>query len=451
MRADRPWILLLGAAKAQPGLEWMNQARSRELNIWLTDAAENLEHTPKMVALADAVTPLSYRDAAACVAWATEQAKTTPFLGVFGFREFAVEAVTAVAQALELPRNPLEAVHCVRNKFTCRHALRERGFRQPGLALCSNPREARAFIAAHPPGPWIMKPLAASGSIGVSLIRDVADLEQAMKYLTSSFSALEKDFREQGVVEETLSHADGPFLMECFQRGEEFSAEGVFVYGQPHVLTLTSKLTLGAPHFVEVGHSMPAELNLEVTDTVKETVEAALLSLGLSWGHFHVEFWLEDGQPVLGEVHVRPGGDYIHFMTQHVTGIELYGVLYDQLLGRPVDLTHYQAHRGAAIRFLTPPPGRVTAISGWEEAASAQDCLLAELHLQVGDYIGPVSCSRDRPGFILTTRPTTREAIATVERLVAGVQVQVVGEVAEANAAEPYLCAGESSGGKQVA
>src|SRR5579884_1435448 len=382
MKATTPTLLLLGGANPNAGLMCIDQARSRGLNIWLTDTEENLEHAPEIVAAADEVTVLSYRDREACVAWSVEQAKTRPFIGVYGFREFAVESVAAVAEALGLPGNPLQNVFRVRNKLACREALRAKGFRQPAISLCSNVSEAQAFIEAHPDGPWILKPPAAMGSVGVSLVRDMAELEQAIAYLEESCGALAQKFRQQGIQEESLDHAaNNSFLIECFQRGEEFSAEGVFVYGQPHVLTTTAKVTLGPPHYVEVGHSMPAEIEPGTLRTVKETIEAALVALGLKWGQFHVEFWLDDGQPVLGEVHVRPGGDFIHYMTQYVTGIELYGVVFDQMLGRPVNINQYHPYQGAAIRFLTPPAGRVTAIHGWEQAMSDPRCLLAELKL----------------------------------------------------------------------
>ena len=440
MSTDTPVLLLLGGAYSKGGTYsntgWMcvNQARSRGLKIWLTDTEENLANAPELVAAADMVTPLSYRDREACVAWSIEQARTTSFVGDYSYREFAVETVAAVSEALGLPGNALEDVARVRNKLACRQALHKRGFRQPAIALCSSLHEAKAFIAAHPTGPWIIKPPAAMGSAGVSLIHNIAELEQAMSYLAKSCDALASNFREQGIVEENLLRAaTEPFLIECFQHGEEYSAEGVFVYGQPHVVTATAKSTFGPPHFVENGHSIPAELDPGVFRKVKETVESALLALNLKWGQFHVEFWLDNGEVVLGEVHVRPGGDFIHYMTQYVTGIELYGVVFDQMLGRPVDMTKYQPQRGAAIRFLTLPPGRITAISGWEEVIRDPHCLVAELNLKVGDHIGPIYSSTDRHTFIVAGGATTQAAKQHIKRLTTAIQIQMQEETVVAH------------------
>jgi biotin carboxylase len=439
MNTDTPVLLLLGGAYSKGGTYsntgWMcvHQARSRGLKIWLTDTEENLANSPELAAAADKVTPLSYRDREACVAWSIEQARTTSFVGVYSYREFAVETVAAVSEALGLPGNALADVERVRNKLACRQALRARGFHQPAIALCSSLHEAQAFIADHPNGSWIVKPPAAMGSAGVSLVRDMAELEQAISYLAESCAALAGNFKQQGIIEKALLHAATvPFLIACFQPGEEYSAEGVFVYGQPHVVAATAKLTAGTPHFVEIGHSIPAELDPAVFHKVKETVESALLALNLKWGQFHVEFWIDNGEVVLGEVHVRPGGDFIHYMTQYVTGIELYGVVFDQMLGRQVDMAKYQPQRGAAITFFTPPAGLVSAISGWEEAIADPHCLIAELNMKVGDHIGPIYSSTDRHAFIVVGGATAQEAKQHRERLTAAIQIQVQEETVSA-------------------
>lgn len=431
MNITSPLLLLLGGADPQQGSRCIKQAQARGLKVWLTDTAENLEQAPEVVTAADRVTPLSYQDPAACVAWAVEQARSETFIGVFGFREYSVEAVNAVAQALGLPGNALEAVRTVRNKFTCRQMLRKCGFRQPMAERCSNMREAREFAAAYPPGPWIVKPPAALGSVGVSLVRDLPDWESAMAHLTSANACLAESLEQQGIVPANLD--DTSFLVECFQCGEEFSVEGFFVYGHPHVLAITAKLTTGAPHFVEVGQTMPAELDAGGAQVIEHAVITALQALHLSWGIFHVELWLEEGQPVLGEVHVRPGGDCIHYMTEHVTGIELYGAIFDQLLKRPLNVADWRPCRGAAMRYLTPSPGRVTVIRGWREAIADTHCLTAELNLREGDRVYPLRSYLDRSSFIVTTAETAHIAARMAERLCNMVEVEVGGEDAGAD------------------
>src|SRR5262249_29206430 len=153
---------------------------------------------------------------------------------------------------------------------------------------------------------------------GVTLVHDEDGLDAALAYLADARRALAADITGQGIADPSAPDSEGDVLIEEFQTGEEFSAEGVFVHGVPRLLAVTAKLTTGAPHFIELGQAMPAASVRP--ETVAATLERALPALGLGWGAFHVEFWAQDdGQLVLGEVHVRPGGDYIHVMAQHIT------------------------------------------------------------------------------------------------------------------------------------
>src|SRR5207244_3629930 len=52
----------------------------------------------------------------------------------------------------------------------------------------------------------------------------------------------------------------GRFLVETHQTGAEYSAEGVFVDGVPHVVALTEKRLVGDGSVVELGHVLPARL-----------------------------------------------------------------------------------------------------------------------------------------------------------------------------------------------
>jgi biotin carboxylase len=389
---NRP-LLLLGGASADPGRDSLDQAAARDLPVWLADKPENLTARPELTARAAHVVELPYDDAEACVTWARSQ--DTVFRGVYGFREQSVEAVAAVAQALSLPGNGLATARLIRDKHACRQALRAAGFRQPHSVLCHDRGEAKEVLASIP-GPWVVKPPVGQGSTGVTLLETPEDLDQALEHTGSSVA-----------------------LVESFQPGREYSVEGVCVKGEPTVLVITEKVTTGPPHFVELGHAMPADAPRETA----AVVEAALRALGIAWGVFHVECWVDDGEVILGEVHNRPGGDHIHTMTQYVTGVELHGAVFDQLLDRTACLP--PPSRGAAIRFLTPPPGRVTRVDGWNAVAGDHRVLKSNLDLAPGTIQRPITSSDDRSSFVVATGRTAAEAIRTAEELCAMIDIVV--------------------------
>ncbi|HEX2298426.1 MAG TPA: ATP-grasp domain-containing protein, partial [Pseudonocardiaceae bacterium] len=333
-------LLLIGGASLPAGRDCLDQADARGIPVWLADTPANLARLPELTHRAAWVLELPYQEPQTCVAWARSQRERQRYLGVYGFREQAVQSVAAVSEVFGTAGIGLATARTLQDKAACRQALRESGFSQPPSALCRSRQDALRFMAAHQPGPWILKPPAAQGSVGISLLHGPADLDPALAHLAASCAAFARD---SGASPALRPASTEPFLMEGFQTGTEYSVEGVCLDGRPQVLVVTEKLTTGAPHFVEIGHAMPAALGPVWQQTVDDTVCAALTALGLTWGVFHVELWLDSSPEqdptrpavVLGELHARPGGDHIHTMTQHVTGLELHGAVFDQMLGRP--------------------------------------------------------------------------------------------------------------------
>ncbi|MCZ7413976.1 MULTISPECIES: ATP-grasp domain-containing protein [unclassified Streptomyces] len=425
--APHPPLLLLGGALKPTGLDCMDQAAERGVDVVVADTADNLRRAPEVVERALYTVELTYSDPEEVRAWATAAAaEGERYLGVYGTRETAAESVAVAAEVLGLPGNGQQAVRRIQDKYACRAALATAGFPQPPSARCHSAQALRSFLAEHPKGPWIVKPAAGRGSAGVSLVRDATELDAALDHLIAAHRELTADLHRQGVAVESPDAFEAGVLVEGFQEGEEFSAEGVFVDGVPRVLALTAKVTTGGPHFVELGHSMPAPVAPGIAEHAQETLAAAAKALGLSWGVFHIEFWLTvDGRIVLGEFHVRPGGDSIYVMAQRITGVGMHGVVFDQLLGNPVDAGSWRPRHAAAIRFLTPPPGTVADVEGWAEAASAPEFLSGKLTLEPGSEVPPLKSSFDRTSFVCARGDTAAEAVANADRLVRAVRISL--------------------------
>lgn len=396
-----PTLVLVGGAGAIPlgedvAVHALRQGRERGLVTHQTNQAPTLAATTRVAPWADASWPVDFEQPQDCAAWARERAAAGQrFDVVIGIREFAQIATAEVAAAVGAPGNPPETVRTVRNKDLCRAALARARFSQPTCALCTDLADAERFVAGTA-GPWVVKPRASMGSEGVRKVDDRGELAAAVAALPGP----------------------GPFLVEEFVLGKEFSVEGVFLGGQPRVLAVTEKQVMAPPLFVEVGHVLPAPLPGSVRDKLAEETVAALKSLGLRFGVFHVELWLTEAGVVLGEVHVRNGGDWIHLLLQHaIPGLELFGVVYDDALGRPVDETRLAPTRGAAVRFLLPPPGVLSRVEGWAEVTSHPDVLHARLSVEPGTEIRPVLDSNDRVGEVVVGASTAQQAAAIAREL----------------------------------
>ncbi|WP_105970563.1 ATP-grasp domain-containing protein [Streptomyces geranii] len=389
----------------------LRQARARGLTIHLTNQEATLPATPTVNALADTVSAVDFSVRGASAEWVRERTSAGDrYEVVFGVREMAQEAVAEVADALGLPGNAPEAVHRVRTKDEARAHLAAAGFRQPRFRVCATEPEARGFLAGST-GPWVVKPRDAMGSEGVTRIDGPAELAAALDFLPAGHGG------DDG------SGGEVSFIVEEFVEGTEYSAEGVFLGGAPHILALTSKELLPPPNFFEIEYVIPAILPEPTATEIERQVEAALTALGLRFGQFHVELWWTEHGVVLGEVHVRNAGGWIHRMLPHVIpGLEWFGLVYDDVLGNPVDKAALKPVRGSAIRFLTPPPGRLLAIEGWDEVLAHPAVLHAELAITPGTVVEPHRSVGNRVGHIAVGADTPEEAQALARKLEAGVR-----------------------------
>ncbi|WP_309054499.1 ATP-grasp domain-containing protein [Streptomyces sp.] len=399
--ADAPRLLLIGGGGAMTlsvdvAVEALAQARARGMRTHVTNQADTLEATREVGANADQVSAVDFEDPAGTAEWARDLAGNHRVDLVFGVREMAQQAVAETALALGLPGNPPEAVRRVRTKDACRAALTAAGFRQPAVAVCADEAEARAFALRTGPGPWVVKPRDGSDSEGVRKVTSPDGFRTAIA---------------------ELPEPRQPFLVEEFVAGEEFSAEGVLVGGRPVVLAVTAKEKLAPPHFVEIGHVLPAPLPDEAREEIEEQVGAALTALGLRFGLFHVELWRTGDGIVLGEVHSRIGGGWIHRMLTHTRpGLELYGTVYDDMLGRPVEVPEGPV-RAAASRYFAPPPGRLVSVEGWEELRGHPAVLHTDLLVSPGDLIHPYRSGEDRVGVVVVGADTPEAARALAAEL----------------------------------
>ena len=402
MNSDQPVLLLVGGggdpSAVDVAVTALAQARARGFRTHVLDTAA----APAVTEAADCVSFVDVERPADGVGWALAAVRRgARFDAVLGTRAGVDVTVAELARALGRPGNPPGAVATARGKAACRAALRDAGLLQPAFRVCEDPAEAEEFLRVSS-GPWVVKPVSGTGGAGVTKVCEPGDLPGAVAGLAT------------------------PFLVEEFVTGREFSAEGIFVGGVPHVLTLAAREKLPPPYCVELGHVAPAELPADTRREVEHEVVAALAALELSFGFFHVELWLNPGGVVVGEVHVRLGDGWLHTLLHHVLpGVDLFGVACADAVGqqpagrRPVPV------RAAAVRFFDPPPGRLVAVEGWQQVLEHPEVLRAELTVAPGDVIRPLRDSGDRVGAVVVGGRTSAQARSLACQLAASVRFVV--------------------------
>lgn len=240
--------------------------------------------------------------------------------------------------------------------------------------------------------PCISKPVDNAGSRGVMLIHSHAELKEAIEYSSSNG-------RKGGVI------------IEEYLQGNEVSVEIMVIDGDVYVLQVTDKLTTGAPHFVEMGHSQPSRLEKKDIVLIKDLAVRAVKAVGIKDGPAHVEIMLTEDGPKMIELGARMGGDCI---TTHLvplsTGIDMVKATIQIALGETPDIEP-KLEKGSAIRFLDAPSGTITAFSGVEEARAVDGVVEVTLTKQVGELSGSIDSSTDRLGYVVAQADTAEDAV----------------------------------------
>src|SRR5439155_23639591 len=179
---------------------------------------------------------------------------------------------------------------------------------------CTGFDEAKAFVGRCPNG-TILKPVNGNGGTGIYLVREPSDLEAAWAWSTTATGGF------------SVSGAAGrSVLAEEYLTGQEFSVETISVGGEHQVIAVTGKHTTGPPHFVEVGHDLPAVLPATRYATVTGAALDALNAIGYLWGPCHTEVMLREGgdRATVVEINARFGGGQIWELAHLATGVDVF-------------------------------------------------------------------------------------------------------------------------------
>ncbi len=254
--------------------------------------------------------------------------------------------------------------------------------------------------------PCILKPLDNSGSRGVVLVNNEEKLLESFEYSVSSS-------RGAGVI------------IEEYMTGSEVSVEVMAVNGKINILAITDKLTTGAPHFVEMGHSQQSSLSEDIKNQIKDVATRAVKSVGIENGPAHVEIMVTSKGPKMIELGARMGGDCI---TTHLvplsTGIDMIECTINCALGQKPDVTP-KFDKGSAIRFFDVPCGTIKSISCVEDAENLEGVKEITFTKNVGDTVGSINSSTDRVGFVIAQAENAQNAVKICEKAIEKIKIVV--------------------------
>ncbi|URN18231.1 MULTISPECIES: ATP-grasp domain-containing protein [Streptomyces] len=319
-----------------------------------------------------------------------------PFDRVMSLTENGLVPAARLNEILGLGGNSLRTAELLKDKVSMRRRLDEEGISPVAYRAVRSRQELDAFRQLIG-GPVFVKPVNGSASVAVQRVDTSADAASAWARLTAAGY-------DEAIAEE-------------FLEGPEFSVDAYSWQGRHTVIAVTRKLL--APNSLEIGHSMPAQLEEDTRSEMTRMVRAMLDAVGLVEGPTHTEVRLTPKGPRIIESQNRIGGSRLYEMMSLAFGIDIIRLAVAVPLGlEPAPEKTPDTLAGAAVRYFTPPPGVVTAITGTEHLPDDGTLRLA-LGVAVGDTVAEqrTSIDRDTLGcYVVCSGADEADAVARCER-----------------------------------
>ncbi|WP_229399413.1 ATP-grasp domain-containing protein [Micromonospora okii] len=312
--------------------------------------------------------------------------------------EYAVGAAARLADRLGLPGAGARAADIFSDKHRMRLLAADAGLANPAYELVGGAEEAMAFARRHG-GRCVLKPTRRSGSLGVRLVADPAEIPAAWAATASPEAPPEAT--DRGLPTEVLA--------EQRLDGREHSVELLVADGEVIFGNVTDKRLLAGPLPVETGHTVPSALPEAARRDLLDAAGRLCAAAGFRTGVLHSEWIVVDGVPHLVECAARLPGDMITALISIAYESGFIDAYLRVLRGERPTLPA-RPTGAAAVEFLLAEPGTVTGIEGLRPARRVPGVLEVQLDTAVGATVAQVTSSGQRSGHVLVWGADPAEA-----------------------------------------
>jgi len=394
-------ILILGAGLMQlPGIRI---AKSKGWRVIVVDG------NPDAMArdLADRFEVVDLKDKEGLLETARRCAESGPLDGVFTAGTDFSSSVAWVAEKMGLPGMPYAVAMRATDKSLMREAFAKSGVPSPRFAAWTGEGDPSEVLAAGLVFPLVVKPVDNMGSRGVRRVDDKKGLADACR------AALRLSRSSRVIVEQ-------------FMEGRELSLDAVVYRGQITVCGVADRHIYFPPSFVEMGHTMPTDLDEGMVRRAEEVFRAGIRALGIENGAAKGDIKITAEGPMIGEIAARLSGGYMSGWTFPLaSGVEVTEAAMNIAVGIPPGNLAPRYHRTCAERAFISIPGVVDDLWGVEDAKRQPG--VAEVFTRVGpgsEVVFPAN-NVEKCGNVIAVADTRPGAVAAAERAIAAVGIRL--------------------------
>lgn len=322
-----------------------------------------------------------------------EIAKKIRASAIVPLNDYGVLTAAFVSSALGLNSISEEVAVLSTNKEAMRNRWIEKGLPCPKVEIGKTEKEIKSAILKIGI-PCILKPAHGAASKGVIVIHHEKDIDDAIRFSLSFYQ--DKTTLVETFINATLEH----------------SAEVLIHNGHAYVIAISDKIKTPLPYRVDKNVLYPTTLQNQKLIDINNIISDAVRALGINIGAAHIELASTENGFFLFELGARCGGGgtpepIVHYST----GVNMFVELIRILAGdKPGNLTPVKK-LCCNYHFITPPPGKIKSIKGYNEIMVIDELLDFEFFKTLGDYIPEVKTGVDRSGFAIVGGKNRQEVL----------------------------------------
>jgi hypothetical protein len=212
--------------------------------------------------------------------------------------------------------------------------------------------------------------------------------------------------------------------------GPEFSVDAIVYHGEIIICGLADRHIFFPPYFIEMGHTIPTNIETEKQEVLLETFRAGIRSLGLagdgSIGAAKGDVKLTPSGPMLGEIAARLSGGYMSGWTYpFASGVEPVRAAILAAMGQRPDNLAPQKNWTSAERAFISIPGTVKSIAGIEEAKTAPHIREFFLRAGPGEAVNFPENNVSKCGNLISAAPSRAEAVEAASRAARSILIRL--------------------------
>ncbi len=330
-------------------------------------------------------------------------------LGLDGIFTAGTDFSSTVAWACEklgLPGIPYKTAMNATDKCLMRAAFDKNGVPSPSFACWTGAEDPRSS-ASGIPYPIVVKPVDNMGARGVRRVEDPEELEKAC----AAALALSRSRR---------------VIIEEYMEGPELSLDAVVYRGEITVCGVADRHIRFPPYFVEMGHTMPTELDAMTARKVEEVFAAGIRAVGIETGAAKGDIKLTKRGPMVGEIAARLSGGYMSGWTFPLSsGVEVTEAALNIAVGLPPGDLKPRWNKISVERAFISIPGRVMCVEGVEEARKASGIKEVFLRATPGSQVVFPTNNVEKCGNVISCHRSRRTAIREAEYALSKISIRL--------------------------